>query len=448
MQLFNPIPLFAIPALMLIGLTSAHSQSQLTPTLSLEQSFVSNKTATLDESGRATTISPGLSYQATGAKTNLSIDYSLNAIYYDGLSQQDRVDHSLQLKSGIDHIPGRWNTSITGSIKQANVSSDGVQSVNPIFQSDNSQELRTVGIGSNLQGKLTNQIDYQSGINLDYADFENSENTDSIGINLGLSSNTQHKFSWDTSANSNRTSSASTNSQIDTVRINFSYRFNRHYSSFLSADKSETDNNFLNDINTNIGLVWTPDRNTSVRLGVGERGNNESYTLASSLSTRNVTYKLDYDESITTPRALLINDANNQQNLTAISQTLSIAPVLVKKGTIAMTVNGKRTNVTFSYFQETTTQSENNIGRETREGLSINATRTLSDVSSTQISLSRQETETTQENTIDDASLSYNRRLSKSIDTSASLRTTEQKSNVVSNQSRQEEISFKLNIVF
>lgn len=433
---------------MLIGLAPAYSQSQLTPTLSLEESFVNNKTATLDESGRATTISPGISYQATGAKTNLSIDYSLNAIYYDGLSQQDRVDHSLLLKSGFDHIPNRWNTSITGTIKQANVSSDGVQSINPIFQSNNSQELRTFGIGSNLKGKLTSQIDYQSGINLDYADFENSENTDSAGINLGLSSNTQNKFSWDTSANSNRTRSASAESKIDTVRINLNYRFNRHYSSFLSADKSHTDNDFLNDVNTNIGIVWTPDRNTSLRLGVGERGNNTSYQLASSLKTRHVTYKLDYDESITTPSALLINDAGNPQNLSAINQTLSITPVLVKKGTIGMTVNGKRTDITFSYFQQTTTQNENNVGREIKEGLSINANRTLSDVSSAQITLSRQKTETTQENTIDDASLSYNRRLSKSMDTSASLRATEQKSNIVANESRQDEISFRLNIVF
>ena len=151
MPLFNRSRLFAIPALMLIGLTSAYSQGQLTPTLSLEESFVTNKTATVDESGRATTISPGISYQATGAKTNISIDYSLNAIYYHDLSQQDREDHSLQLTSDFDHIPDRWNTSITSSIKQANVSSDGPQSSNPIFQSDNSEQLITFGITSNAQ---------------------------------------------------------------------------------------------------------------------------------------------------------------------------------------------------------------------------------------------------------------------------------------------------------
>lgn len=447
MQLFNPIPLFAIPALMLIGLTSAHSQSQLTPTLSLEQSFVSNKTATLDESGRATTISPGLSYQATGAKTNLSIDYSLNAIYYDGLSQQDRVDHSLQLKSGIDHIPGRWNTSITGSIKQANVSSDGVQSVNPIFQSDNSQELITFGIGSDLKGALTSQIDYQSGINLDYVDFENSDDSHSVGVNLGLSSDTQNKFSWGTSFTSNNTALSDTDSQIDTLLVNFNYRFNRQYALFLSADKSKTDNDFLNDVNTNFGLVWTPDRNTSLRLGIGKRGNSTSYILASSLKTMQVTYQVDYDETITTSRALLINDASKQQSPTALNQTLSIAPVLVKKGTIGMTVNGKKTNVTFSYSQQTTMQ-DNNIGREIRESLSLNASRSLSDTSSAQLTLSRQETKTVQQNAVDDVSLSYNKQLSKSMDASGVLRSTEQKSNDVANQSRQEEISFKLHISF
>ena len=447
MRLFNLLALFVIPALTFIGFTSAHSKSQLTSSVSLKESFVNNKTVAMDEAGRASTLSPSINYQATGAKNSISLNYSLNAIYYDDLSQQDRVDHSLQLQSAFDHIPSRWASSVTSSIKQANVDSDNTQSVNPIFQSDNSQELITFGIGSDLKGALSSQIDYQSGINLDYVDFENTEDSNSVGVNLGLSSDTRNKFSWEASFTSNHTSLSDTDSQIDTLRVNLNYRFNRQYSSFLSADKSKTDNDFLNDVNTNFGLVWTPDRNTSLRLGIGKRGNSTSYTLTSSLKTRQVTYQVDYDESITTSRALLINDANNQQSATALNQTLSIAPVLVKKGTIGMTVNGKKTNVTFSYSQQMTME-DNNIDREVRESLSLNASRTLSDTSSAQLTLSRQETKTVQQNAVDDVSLSYNKQLSKSMDTSAVLRTTEQKSNDAANPSRQEEISFELHISF
>ena len=114
MRPFNLFALLIIPTLTLAGLTSVHSRSLLTPTLSLKESFVNNTTVTLDESGYVTTIAPGISYRAVGAKNSLSIDYSLNAIYYDGLSQQDRVDHSLQLQSAFDHIPNLWDTSITG----------------------------------------------------------------------------------------------------------------------------------------------------------------------------------------------------------------------------------------------------------------------------------------------------------------------------------------------
>lgn len=448
MRLFNQTTLFSISVLMLIGLTSAHSRGQLTTTLNLEESFVTNKTAVVDESGSATTISPGVSYLTTGAKSSLSIGYSLNAIYYDDLSQQDRVDHSLQLLSAFDHIPKRWNTSISGSIKQASVSAGDAQGVNSILPSDNSQELRTLGISSNLQGNLTNQTHYQSGINLDYADAESSEGSNSAGVNLGLSSNTQDKFSWGTTFTSNRTSSAGSESQIDAVQVNLNYSFNLHYSSFISADKSETDNNFLNDVNTNIGLVWTPNRNASLRLGIGERGNNTSYTLDSSLKTKQVTFQMNYAESITTSRALLINDAVSQQSPVTINQTLSIAPILVKTGSIVMTVNGKRSSVTFTYLQQTTTQNANNIGREIKESLSASASRKLSDTSSVQISLSRQETETVQEDTVDNSSLSYNKRISKSINASAALSNTEQQSNIAANQSRQQEISFRLNVVF
>jgi hypothetical protein len=55
---------------------------------------------------------------------------------------------------------------------------------------------------------------------------------------------------------------------------------------------------------------------------------------------------------------------------------------------------------------------------------------------------------TVQENEVDDASLSYNNQLSKSINTSAEFRVSEQKSNIVANQFRLEDISFKLHISF
>lgn len=448
MRLLNLTTFSSMPLLMLAAMTCAHSQSQITPSLSIQESFITNQTATADESGHATTFTPNISYQAMGLKNSLSLNYALNAIYYNDLPEPDRTDHSLQLQSNFSHIPKRWNTTMTSSIKQANVSADGVQSLNPTFQSDNSQTLKTMAVGTNVQGTLTEKIDYQSGVNLDYADFENSSGSHSTGVNLGLSSNAQNHLSWGTKFTSNRSSSAGDHSQIDSVNININYHFNQHYSSFISADQSKTDNEFLNDVNTSIGLNWTPNRNTSFRLGTGKRGNNTTYTLTSSLKTRHITYQLDYDESITTSRALLIDDSANQQSLTAANQTLSIEPILVKKGTVGMTIGGKKSSLTFGYFQQTTTQNPNYIEKEIRQGFNFSASRTLSDNSSAQISLSRQETETTQSNTVNDVSLSYNKQFSKSMNTSAVLRQTEQRSNVVANQSQQQDISFNLNVTF
>ncbi len=456
MRFLNPTPFLSIVLIMLAVMTGAHSQSQLTPSLSIQESFTTNQTATADESGRVTTISPNISYQAVGLKNSVSLNYALNAIYYNDLPEPDRTDHSLQLQSNFSHIPKRWNTTMTSSIKQANVSADGIQSLNPTFQSNNSQTLKTWGFGTNLQGNLTDKVNYQSGVNLDYADFESSASSHSTGVNLGLNSNTQDHLSWDTTFTSNRSRSAGDHSQIDNVTVNLNYRFNQHYSSFISADKSKTDNEFLNQVNTSTGLTWTPDRNTSFRLGIGKRGDNTTYTLDSSLKTKQITYQLGYNESITTSRALLIDDAADQQDLTevnqpglaAANQTLSIDAILVKKGTIGMTIKGKKSSLTVGYFQQTTTQNINNIGKEIREGLNINATRTLSDSSSAQISLARQETETTQRNTVDDVSLSYNRQFAKSINTSAVLRQTEQKSNAVANQYQQQVVSFNLNVTF
>jgi hypothetical protein len=426
----------------------ALSQSTLTPSVRVEESFVTNKSTTLKESGQITTVSPGVRYEIIGAKSSFLADYSLNAIYYNDLSEQDKIDHSLLLRSDIVHSPNHWDTQITGTIKQTNVSPDGVQIVNPQFQSSNNQELRTFGVGTNFRGKLTRSIDYQSSFDVDYADFENSDNTDSSGINLGLNSNTQNKISWISSLSSRRSNASNVSSQIDTARGEINYRFSRQYSTFLTLDKSETDNDFLNDTNSTIGVHWTPSRHSSLRLGVGKRGDDTTYTLDSSTQSSRITYTLNYDESITTSRALTINEIDSQTNLTATSQGLSITPVLLKKGRIGMVITGRRSEVGLSYFHQTTTQSADNIGREISQGLSINATRTLSNSSSIQLTASQQKNKTSQENTVDNFSVGYNRQLGRKVSWSTELRETSQSSNIVANESTQSQLNFRLNATF
>jgi hypothetical protein len=424
--------------------STALSQTRLSPTLVLTESFVSNKTATVDESGHVTTISPGVRYESTGAKTIVMLDYSINAIYTSGIAQQDEVDQTLAFNASIAHIPNRWNTQFTSSISQTNVSSDGIQTVNPNIQSTNSQEFRTLGVSSALNGRAADNIKYNTTVSANYAGFEDSQSTDGAALILGLSSHSTQKIQWSSSVASKVSStegSSTSDQQIDTFQAEISYQFNPHYSIFFSYDKNETNSQFLNDPNTTVGFTWTPSSRSKLKLGVGERGDDTTYILDTLINTRRVTYSLNYDESVTTSRELLINDSTNPQNFSPTSQSIEATPVLIKNGRAAITMTGVRTNLTFAYFNRKTSRSNSN--EETTDGMSIDASRTLSQSSSVSANISRQETEATQKNVVTDASISYNRQQSKEITWSAEIRNTEQRSNVITSESKQNSINFR-----
>ena len=161
------------------------------------------------------------------------------------------------------------------------------------------------------------------------------------------------------------------------------------------------------------------------------------------INTRRVTYSLNYDESVTTSRELLINDSNNPQNFAPTSQSIATAPVLIKNGRVAITFTGVRTNLTIAYFNRKTNRANTISNEASTEGVSINPSRTLSQSSSVSANISRQETEATQKNVVKDVSISYNRQQSKNIIWSAEIRNTKQRSNVIASESEQKSINFR-----
>lgn len=452
------MPRQSVPICVTSGLTllalffqgQAWSESTLTPRLKLEETFISNETSSEDESGQITTISPGVLYENFGANSYLTLDYSLNAKEYNELSGNDEVDHTLSMQSEVTHVPNRWSSRFSSNIKQANVSTDGVQIVNPSIQSNNTSELRTFAVDTDFNGRLTNAINFQSKFLADYADFEDSDSTDSVGLSLGLSSNNAwKKLSWQTTLTSRKSSTSSNiDEQIETLQVGLDYRFNAKYSSFISISKSETDNDFLNDTNTNIGILWTPDQNSSFKLGVGKRGNDRTYTLDSLLRSRRMTYTLNYDETVTTSRALLIDENSIEEGIFPSSQGLSITPVLLKEGRVAVVFTGRLTDLSLAYFKQSKSQSEGSVDDEVVDGISINANRRLSSLSSVQLLLSRQETETSQDNVLENAALSYTRQWSKKTTVVVELNKTEQASTDVDNEYDQTTLSFRLNATF
>ena len=146
---------------------------------------------------------------------------------------------------------------------------------------------------------------------------------------------------------------------------------------------------------------------------------------------------------------MLIDQATlDEQVISPSSLTLSITPVLIKNGRMAITTVGNRSEITLAYFKQIIDKLDISGDEEIVDGVSISFKRTLSANSSFQLAVSRQESQTTQNNIVDDFNLSYNRQVSKRSSFSGKYRKTKQVSDVIGNEYDQDLISFKWNTTF
>lgn len=433
--------------------SNAHASTEITPIITVSEFFVDNKTATLNETGQVTRISPGITVDYAQARLNLVFDYRLNAVINSGLQGDDHENQSLNFLTEINHIPNHWDTLINARVEQVNTSPDGIQIVNPINDSSNTSELRTLGISTAYQAGLTGEIDYQTGIEVDFADVENQDNTDSIGLSLGINNNrTLSKLRWNVDIDSRRSGTSEggidQDDEIDTLQAGLNYRINKKFSTFLAVEKNDTNNDNLNETSTTLGISWFPSANNFITVGAGVRGDETTYSLDSVIRNNRLSFAVNYVEEVTTSRSLVLEELELDPGLVSSSQPLSITPELLKKGTVSLTITGRRTDITLAYFNESRNRQDTDSEEQQTEEVSLSAKRTLSRLSSVQLSISNQDSQADQQNTIKDITLSYERQLSRKFILLVELRKTEQQSDVVENEYEQSLLGFTLTATF
>jgi len=433
---------------------NSYAQTEVVPAITLKESFLNNKSATLDESGQVTIISPGIAIKYAQSRLNLTLDYQFNAIINSGLQADDHENQSLNLLTQITHQPNHWDTQFNAGIERINTSPDGIQIIGDINDSLNSQELRTLGISTNYQNRLSTDIEYNTSLSIDYADIEKQGDTDSIALNLGIDNNrTENKLSWNVAISSRKSETSDVSdqfddNQIDNLQAGLNYRINRKLSTFLAVDKSDTNNKNLNETSTTAGLFWVPNTNSSIKVGAGVRADDTTWSLDSMVKNRRLTLAVNYEEWVTSSRQLVFEETEFEPGLVTINQSLSITPVLLKKGTISLTATGRRTDFTLAYFNQSKNLKNINSKEEQIDGVSLTAKRTLSRFSSALLSISSQDSQTTQENTLNNIELSYIKQISKHINWSAEISKTEQTSDVPENEYEQALIGFSLSATF
>jgi hypothetical protein len=426
--------LFALILITLPGI--AYSNTEITPFFSIRQSLVDNETDTLDESGYITTLVPGVSMVSEGARSNIQLDYLINASKSRDLDQDDREVHELDFISSYQHIPGRWVSSLRASSQLTNIDVNGVQGINPDINDDNSEELRTVAFNTIFTDRVTDKVQYRASLNADYADFADSEedNTEGQGFQLELDNfRALNKFIWSTRLNSQVYSEGDNEQQIDTLNLNFRYRLNKKWSPFIDLTRTETDFSEFDDENKLFGLIWQPSSRTSVSLGAGRRNDDESYSLDAVHTVQHLSFSALYAEEITTSREYTLSQQLTDPLAQSTTLSLSIIPVLQKRAALNFAVTGRRTVFRTSIFQ-TDRSAESSGVDEKITGVRISLSREISASDNFSLSLLGQETEDLEDSDLANLTLSWAKSHSDSETFNFSLSWTNQDSTQDSNE--------------
>lgn len=450
MQLKIKLILYTLLLILIISCSSSlHAYSEFIPALTVKEYLATNTTSTLDESGQVTTFTPGFRYKNTGRRSQLDVDYGYNAVLYNGLSNEDTEYHSLSLLYGFTHIPEHWVTQISGNLSQSSISSDGIQSFNTVLDSANTRQLRTYGINTAINTILKQTVNLKTQLLADYADFEGSDNTDSIGLNLALDNQvSQKKLFWNTALSARQTSSGSNTEQLNTLLLGLNYRFNSKYSGYVNSQAYDTSNTALNETSAKLGFMWHPDSNSTINAAIGVRGSDTQYSLNTIFIRKRLTLSINYNEDITSARNEVLQQTTDQVGITNTFQSLSITPVFQKKADINLTLNGRRSDVTISYSTQTRTTRNLASRDEQIDALSLSVSRRLSEKSSTAFRYQLQKTGGRQENDVTFVQLTYNRTISKNINMIAELTSSKQQSDLVTNEYEQQLIGITLKATF
>lgn len=433
----------------LIYSLTLQASSEVTTRLAVKESLAKNTTAVLSESGNITTVSPGFSYEKDLRRSQLAFDYTFHAIRYSGLSNEDSEYHDLSLLYSIDHVPQHWTTQITGNVSQVYSSVDGVQSFSNELSSGNTKELRTYSVSTGINKIIKQALNFQTQMFVDFADYKDFDNTDSIGFKLALDNDASHQKLFWSSALSSRQTNQSVDSEVQNIlQFGLNYRFDARMTGYVKVQENDTSNVVLNDMMTQIGFTWRPGRFSSINAGTVIRGGDTSYILNTSLKKKRFTLSVNYNEEITSARSDIFQKNTEEEVAVTTFKSLSITPILKKKADINLNFSGRRSEATLSFSSQTRTTLNIGADEEKLKVFGLIVSRKLSQKSSLAFRYQLKESQAVEQNDVEGLKLSYNRLISKDINLTAELSNSSQRSNHAANEYEQKLFGVTCEILF
>ena len=257
--------------------------------LALETLLTDNNrlTDTNRDTALVTTVSPGISIAARGARLFGTLDYSLSGIAYAKSAEPDRIQQSLRAVGSAELIENLLKVDTAASISQQSASALGPQTLDNSLANPNRTEVATLMVAPRLNGRIGSFASVQvTGSVTETRTKDNAAgDTRQTGGSVAVNSLGSGQFGWYANLTDQRMSYLQYSGQSDSAQawVGLSYRPDVDVSLSLNGGRERS--NYLAGTPETSAIFggsfgWTPSPRTKVTGDWMRHSYGNSHTLA------------------------------------------------------------------------------------------------------------------------------------------------------------------------
>jgi uncharacterized protein (PEP-CTERM system associated) len=295
------------------GLRAGQREWEIHPTLSIQETYTDNlrlRPEGAAQSDWVTRLRPGISLRRTGARARFSASYAPELVYRAREESRD-LYHYLSARGNAELVEEFLFIDASTSVTQQNVSLSGPQAENNVNVTENRTSVRSYSLspylrrdfGHDARGELRftrSEVSYSAN---------NLFSSEANRIDMRLWSGPAFKLlTWNLAYNKQRIDYAQNQQSTDLERISAGGKRLITPQLGLLANIGYENNDYVTlgpepkGSFWSVGPEWTPTPRTHLSATTGRRYFGSSHALDFSHRTRLTTWRVNYNEDITTAR--------------------------------------------------------------------------------------------------------------------------------------------------
>lgn len=351
---------------------------RFTPSVAVSETYSDNiflAPSGLERSDFVTQIAPGFTLTANGPRLKINAAYALQGTTYVRNSSSSGFSNILNGTVNAELIQDLLYVDARASIGQQNISAFGAQSTNNTNINGNRADVRTYSLSPylrhNFGSKAYSELRYTHESVGTNSNLLAVTNTDGLALSLN-SGEAFQKISWGLRASARKDHYKN---QPDVDRDSYAgsvrYFLTPHFS--LTATAGHEKDTYIsvsdkpNGAFYNGGFVWKPTSRTELSATAGHRYFGPTYTLLANHRARNAVFNVSYTEDITTsqqqfasPQAISTSAFLDQLYSAQIPDPVTrqqVIDTLIRQTGLGSTLTNPLNSLTNTYFLQKNLQA-------------------------------------------------------------------------------------------